>query len=87
MRSDSYMQAWSADFMSMVELEQARAICCLQFVILYLELGRRAIKVSLLELLDAPIEAITSLEFYRNWLLLDDIDAISGVPHWKAVSI
>ena len=48
----------------------------------YLELGRRAIKVSLLELLDAPIEAITSLEFYEL-VALDDIDAISGVPHWQ----
>ena len=48
----------------------------------YLELGRRAIKVSLLELLDAPIEAITSLEFY-DLVALDDIDAISGVPHWQ----
>ena len=48
----------------------------------YLELGRRAIKVSLLELLDAPIEAITSLEFYEL-VALDDIDAISGVPQWQ----
>lgn len=48
----------------------------------YLELGRPAIKVSLLELLDAPIEAITSLEFY-DLVALDDIDAISGVPHWQ----
>lgn len=48
----------------------------------YLELGYSAIKVSLLELLDAPIEAITSLEFY-NLVALDDIEVISGVPHWQ----
>lgn len=48
----------------------------------YLELGKTAIKVSLLELLDAPIEAITSLERY-DLVALDDIEAISGVPHWQ----
>lgn len=48
----------------------------------YLEIGKSAIKVSLLELLDAPIEAITSLESY-DLVALDDIEAISGVPHWQ----
>lgn len=48
----------------------------------YLEIGKTAIKVSLLELLDAPIEAITSLDRY-DLVALDDIEAISGVPHWQ----
>lgn len=48
----------------------------------YLELGKSAIKVSLLELLDAPIEAITALESY-DLVALDDIEAIIGVPHWQ----
>ena len=48
----------------------------------FLEVGKSAIKVSLLELLDAPIDAITSLERY-DLVALDDIEAISGVPHWQ----
>ena len=48
----------------------------------YLEIGKSAIKVSLLELLDAPTEAITSLDRY-DLVALDDIEAISGVPHWQ----
>lgn len=48
----------------------------------YLEIGKTAIQVSLLELLDAPIEAITSLEKF-HLVALDDIEAISGVPHWQ----
>jgi len=48
----------------------------------YLDVGKSAIKVSLLALLDAPIEAITSLEKY-DLVALDDIEAISGVPHWQ----
>ena len=48
----------------------------------YLEVGKSAIQVSLLELLDAPIEAITSLDQY-DLVALDDIEAISGVPHWQ----
>ncbi|ESK37842.1 DnaA regulatory inactivator Hda [Acinetobacter nectaris CIP 110549] len=48
----------------------------------YLELGKSAIHVSLLELLDAPIEAITSLEKY-DLVALDDIETISGVKHWQ----
>lgn len=48
----------------------------------YLEVGKTAIQVSLLELLDAPTEAITSLDRY-DLVALDDIEAISGVPHWQ----
>ena len=48
----------------------------------YLDVGKSAIQVSLLELLDAPTEAITSLERY-DLVALDDIEAISGVPHWQ----
>lgn len=48
----------------------------------YLELGKTAIQVSLLELLDAPIEAITALERY-DLVALDDIEAINGVKHWQ----
>ncbi|MFW1753169.1 DnaA regulatory inactivator Hda [Acinetobacter wanghuae] len=48
----------------------------------YLEVGKSAIKVSLLELLDAPTEAISSLDQY-DLVALDDIEAISGVPHWQ----
>ena len=48
----------------------------------YLEIGKSAIQVSLLELLDAPTEAITSLDRY-DLVALDDIEAISGVPHWQ----
>lgn len=48
----------------------------------YLELGKTAIQVSLLELLDAPIEAITSLERY-DLVALDDIEAINNVKHWQ----
>ncbi len=48
----------------------------------YLEVGKTAIQVSLLELLDAPTEAITSLDRF-DLVALDDIEAISGVPHWQ----
>lgn len=48
----------------------------------YLENGHSAIQVSLLELLDAPTEAISSLERY-DLVALDDIEAISGVIHWQ----
>ncbi|WP_299155265.1 DnaA/Hda family protein, partial [uncultured Acinetobacter sp.] len=44
--------------------------------------GKSAIQVSLLELLDAPTEAITSLDRF-DLIALDDIEAISGVPHWQ----
>lgn len=48
----------------------------------YLEIGKTAIQVSLLELLDAPTEAITSLDRF-DLIALDDIEAISGVAHWQ----
>lgn len=48
----------------------------------YLEVGKSAIQVSLLELLDAPTEAITCLDRY-DLVALDDIEAMSGVPHWQ----
>lgn len=48
----------------------------------YLELGKSAVQVSLLELLDAPIEAIHALE-QCDLVALDDIEAISGVKHWQ----
>ena len=48
----------------------------------YLDVGKTAIQVSLLELLDAPTEAITSLERF-DLVALDDIEAISCVPHWQ----
>lgn len=48
----------------------------------YLEIGKSAIRVSLLELLDAPIEAITCLEHY-DLVALDDIESIRGIPHWQ----
>ncbi|WP_374573200.1 DnaA regulatory inactivator Hda [Acinetobacter sp.] len=48
----------------------------------YLEIGKSAIQVSLLELLDAPTEAISALDQY-DLVALDDIEAISGVPHWQ----
>ncbi|MBF7687509.1 DnaA regulatory inactivator Hda [Acinetobacter rathckeae] len=49
---------------------------------LYLETGRTAIQVSLLELLDAPIEALSALEHY-DLVALDDIEMISGVIGWQ----
>lgn len=48
----------------------------------YLDTQRRAIKVSLLDLLDAPIEAIASLEHY-DLVALDDVETVSGVIHWQ----
>lgn len=48
----------------------------------YLEIGKSAIQVSLLELLDAPTEALMALDQY-DLVALDDIEAISGVPHWQ----
>lgn len=48
----------------------------------YLEIGKSAIQVSLLELLDAPIEALSALECY-DLVAFDDIEAISGVSHWQ----
>jgi DnaA-homolog protein len=48
----------------------------------YLDVGKTAIQVSLLELLDAPTEALMALDTY-DLVALDDIEAISGVPHWQ----
>lgn len=48
----------------------------------YLELGKRAIRVPLLALLDAPVEAIQALEHY-DLVALDDLEAISGVMAWQ----
>ena len=48
----------------------------------YLEVAKSAIQVSLLELLDAPTEALYALDQY-DLVALDDIEAISGVPHWQ----
>ena len=48
----------------------------------YLDVGKTAIQVSLLELLDAPTEALMALDTY-DLVALDDIEAIGGVPHWQ----
>ena len=49
----------------------------------YLDVGKTAIQVSLLELLDAPTEAITSLERF-DLVALDDIEAIEWCAvHWQ----
>ncbi len=48
----------------------------------YLDEGKTAIKVSLLEVLDAPVEAIHALENY-DLVVLDDIEAINGIPQWQ----
>lgn len=48
----------------------------------YLDTERSAIKVSLLDLLAAPIEAIASLEHY-DLVALDDIETIQGALHWQ----
>lgn len=49
---------------------------------LYLETSRKAIQVSLLELLGAPLEALSALEHY-DLVALDDVEAISGVIGWQ----
>ena len=48
----------------------------------YLDVGKSAIKVSLLELLDAPVEAIQALDMY-DLVALDDIEAINGMIQWQ----
>lgn len=48
----------------------------------YLEVGKKAIKVSLLELLDAPVEAIHALDMY-DLVVLDDIEVVSGIISWQ----
>lgn len=48
----------------------------------YLDVGKTAIKVSLLELLDAPVEALHALDMY-DLVALDDIEAINGMGQWQ----
>ncbi|GAA5015954.1 DnaA regulatory inactivator Hda [Acinetobacter puyangensis] len=48
----------------------------------YLDVGKTAINVSLLELLDAPVEAIHALDTY-DLVALDDIEAINGMLQWQ----
>ncbi|MFC3903083.1 regulatory inactivation of DnaA Hda protein [Acinetobacter marinus] len=46
------------------------------------ELGKRAIHVPLLSLLDAPVEALEALEYY-DVVALDDVEAINGALNWQ----
>ncbi len=46
------------------------------------DLGRSAIQVSLRELIEAPTEALTSLETFEL-VALDDLEAIEGVQRWQ----
>lgn len=48
----------------------------------YQDMNCSAIQVSLLELLDAPTEALSALESF-DLVALDDLEAIRGVPHWQ----
>ena len=48
----------------------------------YSDVGKRAIRVPLLGLLDAPVEAIQALEYY-DVVALDDIEATHGVMAWQ----
>ena len=48
----------------------------------YIEIGKKAIKVSLLELLDAPVEAIHALDMY-DLVVFDDIEVVAGVIPWQ----
>lgn len=48
----------------------------------YLRSVNLQLKFLCLNFLDAPIEAITCLEHY-DLVALDDIESISGVPHWQ----
>lgn len=48
----------------------------------YLDRELRAIKVSLLDLLDAPIDALASLEHY-DLVALDDVETVGGVIQWQ----
>ena len=48
----------------------------------YLDRGMRAIQVSLLDLLDAPIEALASLEHY-DLVALDDVETVAGHIQWQ----
>lgn len=48
----------------------------------YLDVGKTAIKVSLLDLLDAPVDAIHALDLF-DLVALDDIEAINGMIQWQ----
>lgn len=48
----------------------------------YQDMQRSAIQVSLIELLDAPTEALAALEGF-DLVALDDLEAIRGVAHWQ----
>lgn len=48
----------------------------------YLDMGRTAIQVSLIELVHAPTEVLQALESF-DLVALDDLDAIVGMPHWE----
>ncbi|MFB2538054.1 MULTISPECIES: DnaA ATPase domain-containing protein [unclassified Acinetobacter] len=48
----------------------------------YLDIGKTAIQVPLLELLNAPSEAIESLYHY-DLIALDDLEAIDGMLDWQ----
>lgn len=48
----------------------------------YLDVGKTAIKVSLLELLDAPVEAIQTLHMY-DLVAIDDVEVINGMMNWQ----
>jgi DnaA family protein len=48
----------------------------------YQDMHRSAIQVSLIELLDAPTEALAALEAF-DLVALDDLEAVRGVPHWQ----
>ncbi len=48
----------------------------------YLDMGRTAIQVSLIELVDAPTEVLQALESF-DLIALDDLDKIVGLPHWE----
>ncbi|WP_410209101.1 DnaA regulatory inactivator Hda [Aquirhabdus sp.] len=48
----------------------------------YLDVGRTAIQVSLIELVHAPTEVLQALESF-DLVALDDLDAVVGMPHWE----
>ncbi len=48
----------------------------------YLDMGRTAIQVSLIELVDAPTDVLQALESF-DLIALDDLDVIVGLPHWE----
>ena len=48
----------------------------------YLDVGRTAIQVSLIELIHSPVEVLQALESF-DLIALDDLDAIVGLHHWE----